>query len=68
MAEKSEKKNEGERSSFDREEANAELRRNIVIGSVLRSIHRQHGTMAYLIQVVEPYLRKADRKLFGLPF
>ena len=45
-----------------------ELRRNIIIGSVLRSLHRKQGTMPYLIQVIEPYLKKSDRQLFGLPF
>ena len=57
-----------EKQSFEKEQANQELRRNIIIGSTLRSIHRQQGTMPYLIQVIEPYLKKADRKLFGLPF
>ena len=45
-----------------------ELRRSIIIGSVLRSLHRKQGTMPYLIQTIEPYLKKADRQLFGLPF
>ena len=57
-----------ERTSLEKEEAQKEFRRNIIIGSVLRSLHRQQGTMPYLIHVVEPYLRKADRRLFGLPF
>ena len=52
----------------NKEELNKELKRNIVVGAILRNIHRQQGTMPYLIQVVEPYLKKADRKLFGLPF
>ena len=45
-----------------------DLRRSIIIGSVLRSLHRKQGTMPYLIQVIEPYLKKSDRQLFGLPF
>ena len=53
---------------FEKEESKKELKRNIIIGSVLRKIHRDQGTMPYLIQVIEPYLKKADRKLFSLPF
>lgn len=49
-------------------ETRQELRRSIIIGSVLRSLHRKQGTMPYLIQTIEPYLKKADRQLFGLPF
>ena len=57
-----------ERSSFEKEAMQKELRRNIIIGSILRSVHRKEGTMSYLVQMIEPYLRKADRQLFGLPF
>lgn len=59
---------EDSRDLIEKEEANREFRRNIIIGSVLRSLHKKQGTMPYLIQVVEPYLKKADRQLFGLPF
>ena len=68
MVRKSLQKDSPERSALEKEEAQKEFRRNIIIGSVLRSLHRQQGTMPYLIHVVEPYLRKADRRLFGLPF
>ncbi len=54
--------------SLDTLDARQELRRNIVIGAVLRSLHRKQGTMSYLIQIIEPYLKKSDRQLFGLPF
>ncbi len=49
-------------------ETNRDLTRKIVIGSLLLSLHKQQGTVPYLIQMVEPYLKKADRQLFGLPF
>jgi hypothetical protein len=49
-------------------EARQELRRNIIIGSILRTLHRKQGTMSYLIQAIEPYLKKSDRQLFGLYF
>lgn len=55
-----------EKNGWEKGEANRELRRNIVIGAVLRSLHRKQGTMPYLIQAVEPYLKKSDRQLFGL--
>lgn len=51
-----------------KETSNQELRRNIVVGAILRKLHKEQGTMPYLIQMLEPYLKKADRKLFGLPF
>lgn len=50
------------------EDAKRELRRNIIVGSILRSLHKQQGTMPYLVQMVEPYLKKSDRQLFGLLF
>ena len=49
-------------------ETRQELKRSIIISFVLRSLHRKQGTMSYLIQTIEPYLKKADRQLFGLPF
>jgi hypothetical protein len=49
-----------------KQEARLELRRNIITGAVLRSLHKKQGTMAYLLEVIEPYLKKSDRKLFGL--
>ena len=55
-------------SELEKIEAKRELRRNIIVGSVLRSLHKKQGTMHYLVQMVEPYLKKADRQLFGLPF
>lgn len=54
--------------SWKKEAERRELRRNIIIGAILRYIHKQQGTEAYLLQIVEPYLRKSDRQLFGLPF
>lgn len=48
--------------------ARQELRRNIIMGSILRTLHRKQGTMSYLIQAIEPYLKKSDRQLFGLHF
>lgn len=45
-----------------------ERRKNIVIGATLRAIHKKQGTEIYLLQVIEPYLSKENRKLFGLPF
>ena len=68
MAKKSAGKEVIEKSTFEKNEAKKELRRSIIIGSVLRSVHRKQGTMPYLVQVIEPYLKKADRQLFGLPF
>lgn len=68
MVKKSLQKGLLEKATLEKEEAQKEFRRNIIIGSVLRSLHRQQGTMPYLLQIVEPYLRKADRQLFGLPF
>lgn len=49
-------------------EIRQEIRRNIIIGSILRTVHRKQGTMSYLIQAIEPYLKKSDRQLFGLHF
>ncbi len=68
MAKKSVGRDLEERSLFEKEAMQKELRRNIIIGSILRSVHRKEGTMPYLIQMIEPYLRKSDRQLFGLPF
>lgn len=45
-----------------------ELRKNIVVGAVLRKLHKEQGTMANLLSAIEPYLKKADRQLFGLTF
>jgi hypothetical protein len=56
-----------EKDDLQREELKRELRRKIVAGSVLLSLHKRQGTMPYLLQVIEPYLRKSERKLFGLP-
>ncbi len=42
---------------IDAELNNRELRRNIIVGSILRSMHREQGTGGYLLQVIEPYLR-----------
>jgi len=68
MVKRTAKKEVIEKSAFEKEEAKKELWRSIIIGSVLRSVHRKQGTMPYLVQVIEPYLKKADRQLFGLPF
>ena len=57
-----------EKDQFEKKETQKELRRKIIIGSVLCTMHRKQGTMPYLINLVEPYLRKEDRKLFGLLF
>lgn len=57
-----------EPNDVKKDELNKEKRRNIIVGAILRSIHKQQGTMPYLLQVIEPYLKKGDRKLFGLPF
>lgn len=55
-------------SNVEKEDSKRELRKNIVIGAILRRLHKDQGTTPYLLQVVEPYLKKADRQLFGLPF
>jgi len=57
-----------EQNWVERMQTKQELRRNIIVGSILRSLHKKQGTMPYLVQMVEPYLKKADRQLFGLPF
>lgn len=49
-------------------ERNEELSRKIIIGSILQKIHKEQGTMPYLLEVIEPYLTKENRKLFGLFF
>ena len=54
--------------SASKKVSNQELRRNIVVGAILRKLHKEQETMPYLIQMAEPYLKKSDRKLFGLPF
>ncbi len=53
--------------TVDKEEAKRELRRNIITGAILRKLHREQGTMSYLIQIMEPYLTRDHRKLFGFP-
>ena len=53
--------------TVDKEEAKRELRRNIITGAILRKLHREQGTMSYLIQTIEPYLTRNHRQLFGFP-
>ena len=55
-------------SNFDLEKAerNREYRKRLIIGSTLLSLHQQQGTEWCLIAAIEPYLRKGDRRLFGL--
>ncbi len=60
--------NDLDENETEKIEARQELRRNIIIGSILRTLHRKQGTMSYLIQAIEPYLKKSDRQLFGLHF
>ena len=39
-----------------------------IVGGILMKIHEEQGTMPYLLEMIEPRLTKANRKLFGLPF
>ena len=45
-----------------KEEAKKELRKNIVIGHILRFLHKKQGTMPYLLQTIDPYLKKSDQQ------
>jgi len=60
----------GKHKGFDakREEIQKAIRRNIIIGHILQKIHKEQGTMDYLLEVIEPYFTKKNRKLFGLLF
>ncbi len=51
-----------------KKEKNLELQRNIIAGHIIRKLHKQEGSYAYLIQLLDPYLDKKQRQLFGLPF
>jgi len=55
-------------SNFDlkKAERNRELKKRIIIGDILLSLHRNQGTEGYLIAAIAPYLKKGDRTLFGL--
>ena len=53
---------------FQKKERALELQRNIVAGHIIRKLHKQEGSYGYLLQLLEPYLDKKDRQLFGLPF
>jgi hypothetical protein len=46
--------------------AKIEFRKNIVLGAILRKIHKEQGTMLYLLQIIEPHLSQAQRQLFGI--
>lgn len=57
-----------EGTDLEKEAKNREKARIYKIGHILRKIHREQGTMPYLIQVIEPHLTKKERSLFGLPY
>ncbi len=57
-----------EGTDLEKEEKNRDKARIYKIGHIIRKIHREQGTMPYLIQVIEPHLTKQERSLFGLPF
>lgn len=51
-----------------KKERNLEFQRNIITGYIIRKLHKEEGSYGYLIQLLEPYLEKNERRLFGLPF
>ena len=53
---------------LSKREKDLEFQRNIKTGYIIRKLHKQEGSYSCLIQLLEPYLEKKDRQLFGLPF